>query len=113
MFRKKEIVNIGAYNEDFKKVQDYELWFRVVANNYKVINLNDALLYYRMNDYYYKRKCFNYRFIDMKVRWKGYNYLNIPFCKRYGIFIPLILGITPSCILKKFYRLMKTIDPRN
>jgi glycosyltransferase involved in cell wall biosynthesis len=113
MFRKKDILDIGGYNEEFKKVQDYELWFRIIANGLKVENLSDRLLYYRVNNQYFERKSLNYRTTDLKVRWKGYKLLSLPIQKRYGIFVPIVLGITPPFILKRLYKYLKKLDPRN
>lgn len=113
MFKKEDILAIGGYNEKFKKVQDYELWFRIIANGLKVENLEDRLLYYRVNNQYFERKSFNYRITDFKVRWTGYNLLSLPLHKRYGILVPIILGVTPPFILKGIYKYLKILDPRN
>jgi len=113
MFRKKDIIDIGCYNEKYTKVQDYELWFRAIANGLKAENLEEQLLYYRVNNQYFERKSLNYRITDLKVRWTGYNLLSLPLYKRYGILIPILLGVTPSFILKKIYKYLKKLDPRN
>ncbi|MFW6016530.1 MAG: glycosyltransferase [bacterium] len=113
MFRKRDILAIGGYNEKFKKVQDYELWFRVIANGLKIENLSERLLYYRVNDQYFERKSWDYRITDLKVRWTGYKLLNLPIYKRYGVLVPIILGITPPFILKGIYKYLKKLDPRN
>lgn len=113
MFRKKDVLAIGGYNENFKKVQDYELWFRIIANGLKVENLKDRLLYYRVNSQYFERKSLKYRITDIKVRWRGYKLLSLPVYKRYGIVVPILLGITPPFILKGLYKYLKKLDPRN
>ena len=46
--RKSVLEDIGYYNEDFVRVQDYELWFRI-AQKYKVGNVDKALLKYRVS----------------------------------------------------------------
>jgi glycosyltransferase involved in cell wall biosynthesis len=113
MFYKKDILVIGGYNEKYKKVQDYDLWFRAIANGLKIKNLSDRLLYYRVNDQYFERKSLEYRINDLKIRWQGYKMLSLPIYKRYGIFIPIILGLTPPFILKRIYKYLKKLDPRN
>ncbi|RAK12618.1 glycosyl transferase family 2 [Halanaerobium saccharolyticum] len=113
MFKKKDILDIGGYNEEFKKVQDYELWFRIIANGLKVENLSERLLYYRVNNQYFERKSLSYRITDIKVRWRGYKLLSLPIYKRYGILVPIVLGITPPFILKVLYKYLKRLDPRN
>ena len=45
MFKKEDIISIGMYNEELRKVQDYDLWFRAVANNLKMHNIQESLLF--------------------------------------------------------------------
>lgn len=112
MFRKEKIRYIGGYNEDFKKVQDYELWFRSIYNEYRMANLSDRLIYYRTNNKYFERKSLNYRMTALKIRWKGYGLLKTPFYKRYGILIPIFLALAPNWFLKCSYKFLKRFDPR-
>ncbi len=46
MFRKKEILELGGYDESVKYAQDADLWFRVM-NKYKVANIPEYLLLWR------------------------------------------------------------------
>lgn len=48
MIRKKVLEDVGYYNEDFVRVQDYELWFRI-AKKYAIGNVDKALLKYRVS----------------------------------------------------------------
>lgn len=108
MMRKKSIEKINGYNEEFKKCQDYELWFRAISNGLKCYNIPKFLFKYRMNDNYASRKSWGYRKTDIKIRLKGYKQINLPFYKYVYIFIPIILGIIPS----KLFFLLKKLDPR-
>lgn len=47
MIRKEVLEKIGGYREGFPHAEDYELWTRMVANGYKIINQKEYLLYYR------------------------------------------------------------------
>lgn len=49
MIRKKAIFDVGLYNEEFKYAQDYELWFRLLGNNYKLSNIPESLIIYNLN----------------------------------------------------------------
>lgn len=49
IMRKSIIVNMKGYR-DFKASQDYDLWLRLLSNNYKIYNLQDKLIYYRIRD---------------------------------------------------------------
>ena len=108
IFKKQKIANIGFYNEEYKVVQDYDLWFRSIANNLIIQNLPDILLKYRINDNYYARKSFNYRLIDFKIRYRGYKSIGVSWYKWGYLFVPLILGVTPNFL----YKLLKKLDPR-
>ena len=46
MFRKKEIVELGGYDENIKYAQDADLWFRVMKK-YRVANIPEFLLKWR------------------------------------------------------------------
>ena len=113
MFRKKDILKIGGYNEKYRKVQDYELWFRCISNDIKLNNLEEELILYRRDNKYYKRKSLYYRWIDFKIRIEGYQLLNIPFYQWYTLFIPLILGLSPQFLLNFLYKYKGNFDPRN
>lgn len=49
MFTKNSILDVGLYDEKFKKAQDYHLIFRYIFKNYKITNLDEYLLNYRIH----------------------------------------------------------------
>jgi len=56
MIRKSAWNNVWAYNENFERVQDYELWFRFFNKWYKLGNLPEYLLKYRIHSNQWKSK---------------------------------------------------------
>ena len=48
MIRKSSLAKVGTYNEEFERCQDYELWFRFYDEWFKLWNIQDALLRYRV-----------------------------------------------------------------
>ena len=58
VFIKKEIFDNGLYyNPKCRRCQDAELWFRIIANKYKVANLPEVIIKFRKDPYLYlKRK---------------------------------------------------------
>jgi len=108
MLRKEKIEEVGLYNEDLRKAQDYDLWFRLAAKGYKMHNLQERLLLYRLE----KGRSFKDRITETKIKWRGYKKLGIPIHKRYGIFIHLTLGLIPNFIMKKVYNKLRKFDPR-
>lgn len=47
MIRKSVFEKVGLYNEEFKHIEDYELWTRVIPR-FKTANIQDFLLKYRL-----------------------------------------------------------------
>lgn len=48
MIRKAVLDQIGGYDTNFRRAEDYELWFRAVDNKVKIVNLQEVLLDYKM-----------------------------------------------------------------
>ena len=48
MIRKKDLDRIWGYNQDFERCQDYELWCRFYEAGYKMYNIQENLLSYRV-----------------------------------------------------------------
>jgi glycosyltransferase EpsE len=50
MFRKKSVLEVGAYNESLRGLaEDYELWIRMIRNGKVIHNINDVDLFLRIN----------------------------------------------------------------
>lgn len=48
---RKEIINlVGLYNENYRLSQDYDLWKRVIKNNYTIYSIKKHLLNYRVHN---------------------------------------------------------------
>ena len=113
MFRKEDIARIGNYCEDFRVVQDYDLWFRGMAAGYKFYNIQEPLVLFRKNNTYNSRKSRAYRMVDFAVRKKGYKLNRIPLRKRVYILIPLVLAYIPPKLMDRMFYVLKRFDPRN
>jgi hypothetical protein len=55
MFKKNKIIKLGGYPE-IKYKEDYALWFLAKINNYKILNLNIALVKSRLDSMTFKRR---------------------------------------------------------
>lgn len=113
MFRRADIAAIGNYCEDFRVVQDYDLWFRGMAAGYKFYNIQEPLVLFRRNDSYNTRKSKAYRLVDYQVRKKGYRINKIPLHKRVYLLVPLALAYIPPKVMDKCFYVLKRFDPRN
>lgn len=113
MFRREDIRKIGDYCEDFRVVQDYDLWFRGMAAGYKFYNIQEPLVLFRRNDSYNTRKSKAYRMVDYRVRKKGYKINKIPLHKRVYLVVPLALAYIPPKVMDKLFYVLKRFDLRN
>lgn len=113
MFRRKDIAQIGNYCEDFRVVQDYDLWFRGMAAGYKFYNIQEPLVLFRRDESYNTRKSTAYRLVDYQVRKKGYRINKVPLHKRIYLLVPLALAYIPPKVVDKLFYVMKKFDPRN
>lgn len=51
MFRKDEIIKLGAYNEQYRFAQDYDLWSRILEKEYLISNIEEPLMKYRLHNF--------------------------------------------------------------
>ncbi len=56
MIRKIDLLKVWYYNIDFERCQDYELWFRFFDLWYKLTNIDDYLIKYRVFEWQWKSK---------------------------------------------------------
>jgi hypothetical protein len=49
-YRKSAIINVGNYDINFNKTEDFELMLRVLKHYKYIHNMDDVLLYYRLHD---------------------------------------------------------------
>lgn len=88
-YKRDVILGLGGYQHHLF-MEDYNLWLRVIGNNYKVANLPDVLLYARVgNGMHARRKGFQYiksekQLLDLKKQLKLQNplYANMLFLVR-------------------------------
>ena len=48
MVRRKDIDEVGLFNEKFTKAEDFELWMRFLRSNKRMHNIQQKLVYYRL-----------------------------------------------------------------
>ncbi|WP_445406878.1 glycosyltransferase [Acinetobacter seifertii] len=88
-YKRDVILGLGGYQHHLF-MEDYNLWLRVIGNNYRVANLPDVLLYARVgNGMHARRKGFQYiksekQLLDLKKQLKLQNpvYANMLFLIR-------------------------------
>lgn len=104
VYKRDVILSLGGYQHHLF-MEDYNLWLRVIGNNYKVANLPDVLLYARVgNGMHARRKGFQYiksekQLLDLKKQLKLQNpvYANMLFLIRSAF------RLLPANMLGKIY----------
>ena len=103
MFRNSIVQNGFLYNEKQKKAEDIEFWLRLKKNKYKIQNLPDKILNYRVVGNIALKRNREQWIYNFKARKSN-------FCWRYPIFIILSVGISflfiliPNKIVEAVYR---------
>ncbi|MDL2262838.1 glycosyltransferase [Bacteroidales bacterium OttesenSCG-928-I21] len=93
MIRKESLGN-ELYDKSFKKAEDLELWLRMMKKGYKISNLPDILLHFRVNGNLADKRTkehfeYNYEARKKNFSWRSpvWSFLSIFFSKIY-IFLP-------------------------
>ncbi|MDO3658219.1 glycosyltransferase [Acinetobacter genomosp. 15BJ] len=103
-YKRNVILGLGGYQHHLF-MEDYNLWLRVIGNNYRVANLPDVLLYARVgNGMHARRKGLEYiksekQLLDLKKQLKLQNpvYANMLFLVRSAF------RLLPADVLGKIY----------
>lgn len=103
MLIKKDVLeNTGGY-PDYNRCEDYAMELNLYANGYKGYIMKEPLLDYRLDDDNYKKKKFKDRLTEVKMKKKYFKLNKVDFLKRIYIYKPILSGIIPSCIMKKYH----------
>lgn len=98
LMRKNALLSVGGYRDILRtrRVEDYDLWFRLYEAGYVGYNLKEPLYEVRDDRDARARRKFRYRINECVVKIEGYRRLRIP--PHYYIFAlrPLVVGAVPS-----------------
>lgn len=103
MLRKKALDIVGNYSIDpiIRRIEDYDLYFKLLFNGLWGINLNSKLYIYSEDYYTLQKQKFKYRIDEFKLRKKWFKKLKMfPRGIAY-LFKPVISGLIPNKI--RFY----------
>lgn len=92
------------YNENYRTCQDVALWYDVLCAGYKINNLNEVVLKFRLTDDMFKRRGRRYAKNEFKIYFNG-------IYKLYGVFswryiYPLsryLFRLMPVRVIRWFY----------
>ena len=93
MFKKSAVLDAGNYSEDFHFFEDYYLWVRMLRKGFVGANLEDTLLYMRVDDNtMVRRGGFSYA----KTMWKFHSWLK---SIKWSSFWDFVSGALPHAII--------------
>lgn len=104
LMRREDIISVGQYNERAIRVEDYDLWLRLIAQGYKIRTLPKILYLVHWDKADYGRRRLRYRIIEMKVRFNGYRLLRLPVLNYLYVCKPLITGMIPKNLMYFYHR---------
>ena len=107
VFRKKDILEVGGYNENLINRQDHDLWVKLIQNNKVITNVSSVLVNARISKDFYKRRM---GFSQFKIDYKlSKSFLESGYIKKYEyyliIILKLIFRITPKFIATLYYKI--------
>lgn len=105
VFRKHIIESVGSYQK-MSFFEDYYLWVRLLMNDYKIANIGETLLYFRVgNNMVGRRHGFKYVGYEIFFYFNLVRIRYINFLRFLFIIIPRIpIRLLPNWALKLFYR---------
>jgi glycosyltransferase EpsE len=114
MIRKKDIMSVGGYDERPSRirVEDYDLWIRMINNGYRIATLPKILyrIHWDISDYARKKKM--HRLNELKVKWMALHMAGVPLY--YGVYLlkPVFAAMVPSKLMYFYHWLRLMSMPR-
>lgn len=104
MVRKEAYTAVGGYSVEDRllRVEDYHLWVKMYAADYRGKNIHRSLYQVREDRDAYNRRKFRYRVNEAYVRWLVVKELKLPLYNAVYALRPIVIGLLP----KKLYDLL-------
>jgi glycosyltransferase involved in cell wall biosynthesis len=103
MMRRKIIDTGFFYDDKFKKAEDYELWLRLMKSGYKMDNINEPLLRYRISFNMADKRHGEHFLYVLRAKIKNFDWRH-PFFSSFSLLISGVVYITPLFIFRKIYQ---------
>jgi glycosyltransferase EpsE len=104
IIKKSVLISVGGYSDNEftrQRLEDYDLWIKLFEKNYIFHNIDEPLIYLRIDKNSYRRKKRKYRLTEIRMRLNACKRLNIPFMRRVFALKPLAMLMIPSAVLQK------------
>ncbi len=105
MMRREIFLNGLRYDERYRTSQDIALWFDLICAGYRIANLREAVLYYRIDNDTFRRRAAEKAWGELKIYCNGIRRLHGIFSWRYIYPVGRFLArLMPSGIIRRLYR---------
>lgn len=105
MMRREMFRNGLRYDERYRTSQDIALWFDAIAAGYRIANLRETVLYYRLEDSTFRRRAASKAWGELKIYCSGIRRLHGPISWRYIFPVGRFLSrLMPSGMIRRLYR---------
>ena len=104
MMKKEIMLKVGKYDPSAIRVEDYELWMRMILHRVNFFNLDQPLYFYRLGRSDYKKRKVKNRIKAVQVRLKYLPKFDYPLCGYLYICKTLIAIIIPKYFLYLLHR---------
>jgi len=106
MMRRAPVLAVGAYGAQpwVLQVEGIYLWFRLYAAGYRAMNIQEALYRVRDDENAKSRRNLRRRINHVRVRWKGFRMLGLPWHKRLWAVKPILVWALPGGLYRTFHR---------
>ncbi len=103
LMKKDALLEVGCYNEKALRVEDTEMWYRLISRGHKIRTLQEKLYYieWSLNDY--KRKSKKARLTEIFYLYKSFKNIKLPPWKYFYLLRPLITLVLPNVFLYYFH----------
>ncbi|HOP86752.1 MAG TPA: glycosyltransferase [Syntrophorhabdaceae bacterium] len=104
MIRKKDLLDVGKYNENLRRVEDYHLWLKMILKGYNIATIPEILYKIHLNEASYRRRSFKYRWDEAITIYHAIKEMHVPFIYYCYFLKPLINGIIPNKLIYLYHK---------
>ena len=103
LMRRKAILDVGGYDAGAIRLEDYDLWLRMVATGFRIVTLPRTLYHLHWDRSDYSRRKFRYRLGEMRLKMRALSLLRPPWFYYPYALKPLVTGLIPRALLYAYH----------
>ncbi|WP_181919650.1 glycosyltransferase [Alkalilimnicola ehrlichii] len=111
-FRRRRLLDVGSYDPELRRRQDYELWFRCAERGLRFANLQEPLIYYFFDENTHRKQPLRLALQQAGIGWRGCRRLRLPLWQQLAVSVPLIRALLPAPVQHFLYKALSIVDPR-